>query len=317
MNKIYLDWGRRKPHVIIRPTNSPEQIEWVPEEITTEELTKLEPHEIYIETGCPYFVKYQLLQAGHRVYQIDGKITKWERTSLDLPKTDEIDATLIGMFEQSEPALFKELTEKDKQRLYLQFLVGQLDRYTRQCTRLKNTDSSLVAEFNKHDEYIEQSINFLEERKEQLLSRISPLTYDEMKLLKDIKGVGPVLIADICAWANPDDFHCLTDYLLTIGYKAIYKRNKQGKLVKMKKACRTKAKRTFWQITDSFVKQRTPYWRELYDKRKQEFKEKYPDYRPGKINGMAYNRVSTQFAKHVYKLFHEGQRLKTSNLGDS
>jgi len=97
------------------------------------------------------------------------------------------------------------------------------------------------------------------------------------KYLKFIKGIGPILAGGLISYFDPYKAEHASSFWR---YAGLHVEN--GKAPKRKHGKKLgynpKAKVLCWKIGDSFIKQRTPFYREIYDKAKERENEKlnYP-----------------------------------------
>jgi len=96
------------------------------------------------------------------------------------------------------------------------------------------------------------------------------------EFLKNIKGLGPILCGALLAYFDPRKAQHASGFWK---YAGLHVEN--GKAVKRKKGQRIdynpKVKVLCWRVGDSFLKQRTPFYREIYDEAKIEETRKLND----------------------------------------
>lgn len=100
------------------------------------------------------------------------------------------------------------------------------------------------------------------------------------KFLGRIKGVGPVLSANLIKSFG----YCRSLYTVSALWKVCGMHVVDGNAPKLKRGKKIKwspkLRTLCWKISDSFVKQRTPYYRQLYDRRKRKELERTDDNKP-------------------------------------
>ena len=107
-----------------------------------------------------------------------------------------------------------------------------------------------------------------------------------------IRGLGQRLWLGILVTANPANFKCLSAYLrfcgLTSEVMATHKYNRHAKML-------------YHMLAEEVMKLKDVKFRAIYDKCKEDIREKYPDYTKGHVHNAALNRTSTFLAKEIYK----------------
>lgn len=91
--------------------------------------------------------------------------------------------------------------------------------------------------------------------------------------LRGIKGIGPILSGGLIAWFNPHKAPHASSFWKYAGLHVV-----EGKAVKREKGVKLgfsiKLRSLMWKIGKSFIKARTPFYRELYDEAKDKENEK-------------------------------------------
>lgn len=255
------------------------------------------------EEGGGDTYKLQARRAGHEVFTIPGKQIKDYRDELGLAKSDDADAVIIGRFAQHYPERFYQFQELDDITARIAILFKERLDTEKTLVRTKNRLFALKIrlELINLDGHKERVIK----RKENVIKALEQEFNDQTKLLlrevekhplnsyfEGIKGVGPVtaagLIATIKRASRFDDRYSLRHYAGMVKKKGHQNFNHP-------------LKRALYFFSTEIIKQKTPFWRQLYDSMKVYYKDKHPDWKKGHINNYAMKFVETKFLDSVYK----------------
>jgi len=250
---------------------------------------------LVIEAGAPVSVTYRLCRLCP-TYAIDPQRVANLRKDKGLSpykngvEDDLVDAQLIYELGQDGA---KPLTIDDD-RLKLVYLYHQFMYMQRAGMKVRQVAAAAQKHFGQTSNptlrIMEFNAESYEAQCEELKHTIERLAPTAPPSIGQLKGIGKWLWAGIIITANPMLFHTKAAYRKYIGLvdrKSInYKFNRN-------------ASRTYWLCADSFIKQRTPGWREIYDKAKEELasREKYTH-----PHGGATNRLMTAFANYVFEV---------------
>lgn len=270
-------------------------------------LQNKKPTQFYFEEGGGDTYKLQARRAGHEIFTIPGKRIKDYRNALGLNKSDAADAVILGKFAQHHPEKFYQFQELDEITARIAILFKERLDTEKTLVRTKNRLFALklrleLINLDGHKIKVIQ-------RKEQVIKALEQEFSDQTKLLlrevkkhplndyfENIKGVGPAtaagLIATIKRASRFDDRYSLRHYAGMVKKKG--DQNFKHPL-----------KRALYFFCTSIIKNRTPFWRELYDNTKIYYKDKHPDWRKGRIDNYAMKFVETKFLDSVYKKMRE------------
>jgi predicted RNA-binding protein YlxR (DUF448 family) len=295
--EVYLDWGIRKPHVVLLPDGKTYRVKTIGDMeellVKSSEVVKSGKILIFTEAGIPHNFVYQLIQKGYGVYICRTKTTKEFRGNRG--KNDEADARLLKEIHQIQPDAFRQLMEPEQRESELKYHMGCYLHFMKACISFKNKQQAFEREFGEKEAYSEV-IKILKAKKSDALKKVKPLIIKELNKVKDIKGIGLCLLAGLLATAHPKRFQSLSKYLAYCGYKESSWQRGKGNYNRL-------AKSFAWQITNSIIRHRDTKFYPLYLKFKKDLKEKDPNYENGRIHGMAMNRVSTFLLKELYRKF--------------
>lgn len=291
---IYIDWGRKTSHIL-------GESEEEPCEVPSLELPKHVPKgsRLFMEHGCPYGIKANLLNHDCIVFEIDGKLTKKKREELGWKKTDTNDVLAIRLLHQDDSSLFVPLEEKKHLRIRKRSLMDAYLQYEKILVVCKN---KLQANFFEGipEDANKQLIELLESLKKPLKKKIEQTFSEEYRIIGQIKGIGALLVGKLLAYADPCDFPSKQAYLKYCGLTAESYNNKKGEPGKGKFS--RNARKALWLMQESVIKQRKndPRYYELYQKIRDDLREKFPEDPNYRNNQRARNRVSTFLAKEIY-----------------
>lgn len=251
---------------------------------------------VTIESGAPLSVVYRLCRLTS-VYTVDpGEVAK-ERKNRGLPKykfgveDDMVDARIIFALAGGHDVRSPLKLDDDRLRLiylYHQFLYAQ--RAWLKTQQLKkairrhfgNDDNATLFLLSCHEGEYERRLESL--RKE--IERLAPRPPDS---IARIKGMSKWLWAGIVITADPRLFPTKSAYRKYLG---LMDRNN------INHKFNRNARRAYWLVIDSFLKQNTLVWRELYDDYKAQLAARKGYTHP---HGGALNRVATKFADFVWE----------------
>lgn len=261
-------------------------------------------HSFYIEEGGGDTFKLLALKHGHKVFTTPGKKVKDFRDKLDLPKTDEGDAAIIGMLAKEQPHEFYEYQEDDINTLKICLLSREYGKLVEDSTRSKN---QLFALKNKMELLASEKAvkKVIEKRKNTIkalgkeITAIQGLLLKQIKqhpfwinCLKDVKGVGPVtaagIIGSVRRFSRFPNKYSLRHFAGMITKKDNCAYNRY-------------LKQALFNFVEGIIKSRTQPWRKIYDSIKGYYKEKHADWKPGKVNAFAKKFVQTKFLDMLYK----------------
>lgn len=299
LKKVFVDWAVKKPHKV-----------YVNNEITDMDSTKLislNPSEVYLESGCPNRLLFKLLEKGHKVFVVDGKLVKKARKHgiIELEKSDIVDVELIKKLAESSHN-FRELEQKEKKQIELKYWMSVYNQLTKDSVRIQHIIKSFQREFLTEPPPLYQTLlSSLEKQKKEILDKTVPLVEDETLLFSHIKGVGKRYIAGLLAVADPRNFKTLSMYLLYCGHK-------EDSFKKTHKYSR-QAKSLVWQMVKQLIMAKDENYYKAYLMFKKYLAEKHPDFSKGKINGMAMNRVGSFLLKEFFDVL-KGFSLNEKNM---
>ena len=287
--KVFIDWSINKGFVLLRNDGKIE---------TVQELNFEPDTEVYIESSCPKFLLYNLIDKGCKIFLIQSQETAHLREELKIKKTDENDTKILQLLYQKDPTLFKDMQFQDKNKIKLKFIIGKFEVLTKVIASFKIRTYWAEKEYGEFD-FLKPQIKSLEKEKIKLILSVRPLLTKESELIQ-IKGISTTLIARLLAQAHPRDFPTLSRWLAYCGYKGYMKKRwEKGK----GKRPNFVAKTALGFMSRSVLMHHNPTYRPLYDKCKLRYQTEHPDWTKGKIHGKALNVVATYIAKEFwYKL---------------
>lgn len=273
--------------------------------------------DFYFEEGGGDSFKLLARRKGHRVYTVPGKKTKEYRENVGLEKSDEADVVIIGRIAKIQPGEFYQFRELDDITARIAILFKERadteEDLVRQKCKLFALQSrlELINLDGCKDKVIERKENIINALQKEFELQ-SKLLGKEVKkhpvwtnYLKDIKGVGAAvgagLIARIKRASRFTDKYSLRHFAGMITKKG----NSQFD---------HKLKKALYHFTEEIIKQRTPFWREMYDSRKEDYRKKHPSWSKGKVNNFAKKFVQTMFLDSVYKEMTKIERDATRDM---
>lgn len=124
------------------------------------------------------------------------------------------------------------------------------------------------------------------------------------KFLSLIKGIGPILAGGLLSYFNPYEAEHASSFWRYAGLHVVNgkaPRRERGKKI----SYNPKAKVLCWKISDSFIKQRTPFYRDIYDKAKNRENEKLGNPLENPENCPHYKECLQKLKKRAQKLGRE------------
>jgi len=125
--------------------------------------------------------------------------------------------------------------------------------------------------------------------------------------LKGIRGIGPILSGGLISWLDPAKAKHISSFWKYCGLHV-----KDGHAVKRQKGIHLdynpKAKLLCWKIADSFIKQRTPFYRDLYDQTKIEDASKLGNPQENPENCPQYSECVKRLGKTASRLKRESKK---------
>lgn len=283
---IAVDWSHTKNYAICSGLDT--------KIVDNNKLLELAKGEkVVIEEGAPLITLFKLSRIS-QLYSIPNTVVIEERRKRGLNEhksgieDDLLDAKLIyELSSNGYPIRKVDITDSQFKLvdLYHQFIYAE-----KSYKRLNNLLLSMRRQFgdiSKNDTYFQLSIH-----KDEMEHRINSLKKDIEKLAPEppsefvqIKGVGKWLWSSIYVIANPKLFPSKQSYRKFCGLvdrnSIDYKFNRQ-------------ARRIYWNIVDCLIKNKNPYWSELYYKFRENVNN-HPD-------GVSRNRVATKFANYMWEV---------------
>ena len=304
--KVFVDWSFTKGYEIIYEENGVITKNFSPE------LNVPQSSEIYVETGCPKHLLYQLVEKKHKVFVCDGRDIKTLRDKTKIKKSDENDVFLINKLYHENPDKFTELTKPNENEIRLDYLMGKYEQLTKTVKSLRVRKKFMEREYGKFGEY-KNIIETLGDEKQRLLSLALPLVRYEYDEMKHIKGIGTTLVVRLLALAHPKKFSTLSKYLIYCGYKGcVLDRFTKGK----GKRPNYEAKGLLHFMAMETMMLRDLIYRKVYDECKVRYSEENPDWTKTHVHNKALNIVATLIAKEFwYKLHSVGaEKSQTKSL---
>lgn len=166
---------------------------------------------------------------------------------------------------------------------------------------------------------IDEVLNELEEAMKGFGLAANPDVWRWMTSLKGIKTrlAAPIMaqIDDIAKFSNISKLWRFAGYAVIDGKR---ERPEPG----MKSHYNRRLKSTCYLCSKSFVMNRTPFYRELYDGEKVRLRQLYPEkvkennhfkYTDGHINNMALRKISKVFLAHIWIIWRQSEGLPLTN----
>lgn len=286
---VYVDFGVRKPHMIL--------VDRAREPVTVKRLRDigLRSCRIYLEEGCPRHELYEVLK-DNQVFTINGRFVNALRVETGKIKSDFNDVFLIRELAQERPQAFRILTPHEKQQIDDEIAYAYYYRLTRLVATLKNHRKSFLRQFGQVPPQLEVALGTLQRE------RLKAAYYFEKRFEKlaralDIRGLGYLTVGAISAKANPKRFRSLQAYLRYCGLRAEARASGNYD---------HRIKGIYHQFGRDVIMHRDGTFYPLFLEIKANLRKRFPDYRKGKIDGMARNRLATLLAKHIYRTLQDG-----------
>lgn len=305
MTKYFVDWARSKAVMVVDESGNVREM--TAKEMITEgdKPAFSEGDEIYLETGFSAKVMYRLLDGGCVVHRVPGRKIKELRSGKE--KTDIDDAFLIKQAYEEYPEWFSVVEKPSGSERKLRRLYTMYRQVTRDIVRFKNIAQGHEWEFDiKGDVAYGDAIKNLETLKKDVFKQMKPFVKEELRRfrkLKGIKGIGPMLLAQLLAIAHPRNFETLSKYLAYCGCKAstFYKEfdpetgkgNGRGKH-------NWEAKVIGYLMAKCVLRAKDPCLEKWYYGIKERFHEEHPEWSDGICHGKAMNRLRTYIMKEIY-----------------
>ena len=319
MNTLSFDWATKKAFTYYDPQK--DKVKELANRIEAfkEFVESLEEKTICLfEAGGSDTLKLMLYREGHVVGTVPGKKARDFRDEMGYEKSDEKDPkTLYEYYEREKcncfceksthllPFPFLQFSEQDSKLAEIKILFRSHEDMKKDMVREK---LKLIAFKHKHelinangsiDKFIQYKNDSIEAKekdvcllKKELGEKLKefPIWND---VLKDQKGIGPVIAAGLLAELGGREFKddgSLKHYCGMIPKKESYQFNRYVKNI-------------LFHFTEGVIKHRVPVYREFYDEMKRYYLEKHPDWRPGKVNNFAKKAVSVKFLLDFWKLY--------------
>lgn len=291
--KYFLDWARTKDVAMVAEDGS-EQL------VMVKQLTFEEGDEIYIESGFSNRVIEDLMVQGCTVYCIDAHTASEHRT--EEKKSDIEDARWLHILYSNQPDLFVQVQPLSDEDRELKRLYAMYRQVTRDIVRFKNIRTSMQWEHGKTA--YGAAIADLGVFKKEIFKEMKPLIKDDLKKVRElgIKGIGPMLFAQLMAVAHPKNFSSKSKYLAYCGCKArtFYKTFENG-VGRGRGRFNRNAAMIGYLIADAVIRATDPKYYQFYLEVKEKFKQDNPEWPNGVCHGKAKNRLRTMLMKEVYQ----------------
>ena len=308
MKKILsIDWAHEQDKIVIY--DGKKVLSKLPED--------LGKGDIVVTENMPHKMVLPLIKQNVNVLRCSTNKSAELREKLGLEKTDVNDAKIIYMLYQQQSECFREYKGDMK-------LVSLYSAY-------KNIQHNKVAFKNCSWALEDEDLDVIEEKMLEMekifLKRAEKEAnkYDiYTKFLKDIKGLGPSLSAGLIAYTGDiERFANVSKLWKYFGYDV-----RNGEAPKKKRgepsSWHHKARSLMFLVSDQFIKQRTPVYREIYDiekerqlKRHQEGgcekcnKQKTAN-KPGHPDAMARRKAIKIFLQHYWVSYRKLKGLPTN-----
>lgn len=268
-------------------------------------------HFFYLEESGGDTFKLIALKNGHRVFTIPGKKVKEKREQLCISESDENSAKVIGILAKEHPEEFYKYQKLDITILKVSVLFSEYYKIVEDRTRKKNQLHAFKhkLELLTPEKEVKKVINTRKSTIKSLDKEVSAIQKQLLKLLKEsplwarylknIKGVGVVtaagIIGSVKRFSRFPSKSSIRHFAGMIPKKGNYDYSRQ-------------LKQALYNFVQGIIKNKTPYWREMYDNIKVYYKEKHPDWKPGRVDAYAKKFVQTKF---LYKLWIEGTKIES------
>jgi len=296
---LAIDWAHTKDFAIYDGKTA-ELIPW------TEVIKRVKGQDkAVIEHGAPLLYLYRIAKIVP-TYTILPNFTAKERTRLGLEKSDLTDVKIIydlasknGLGEETAldgidawVAIPFSLLKLDDSKLRLIYLYHQFLYSLKAQIATNNLAKCMKRHFGDIENptlfLLSQHIDEFELRCQNLRKEIEKLAPEPPDKIIKIRGISKWLWCGIIIFADPRLFETKSAYRKWCGLmdrKSInYKFSRN-------------ASRIYYLCADSLMTQRTPYWREIYDRTKEELSNREGYTHP---HSGAMNRLMTAFANFVF-----------------
>lgn len=273
---------------------------------------------IYIETGMPYAMIYELIKNNNKVFLVDSQKLHSLRTEEDF-KSDENDVLLLKNMVLQKKIIGRDITNEYIRYHQLKPLQTIYELLTRTSVRIQNIKKAFDREHEKslisikQNLVLDQQVDAIGKQKEIIAKEMKKEFSSDVKKL-NVKGISTALLGQILTIAHPNLFHCKSAYLCYSGLKKL-DHNKYNRNLKS----------LFYLCADETIKHRSDYFRNMYDKMKSDrkkdkiFHEKYETLKLNHENKkkthfitfdsylekVVRNRLSTLIAKRIYEVFKD------------
>lgn len=292
--KVFIDWSIKKGYLVLADNNGQNEIK------NFETLNFVPETEVYIESGCPKFLLYTLIDKDCKIFVVQGKETARLRSHLKHEKTDENDVKVLQLLYKENSLLFVEIQKPNINEIKLKYLMGKYEILTKILTGFKNQSKSAEKEYGSFD-FLKLHIKDLEKEKLKIIKSVQPLISTEMSKIS-IRGINTTLIARLLSQKHPKYFSTLSRWLAYCGYKGyMLKRNQKGK----GKRPNYTLKSILYLMATQTIKCKDPNYSKLYYQCKEKIAKEHLDWIKGKIHGKVLNIVATFIAKEFWKKLHK------------
>ena len=261
----------------------------------------------FLEAGAPKVLfLYPLLDVGN-VYLVPGKKIKSYREEKKIEKTDKNDVELIKEYYLKYPSEFIKL---EKEQLELAIIFSKYNYLTKELVRLKNSESAFGKEFGEKNILFENIIKELEKEKNKIIKSSLKSLIQHCKKI-GIKGLGPVLLGQYLAFADPRRFHSLSAWRNYLGLSASKRYKDPSKGFYKKNLVKNPFGGLNYQFGMSLLKSKDP----LYYKLKEDMLKRFPENKKRGYKMMIYMKVMNRLVsirlKGVYEYFKSLESMET------
>jgi hypothetical protein len=260
---------------------------------------------VILEDGCPVSLILDIANEGNPVLLISNKATKRYRAEHGIPKSDEVDATIIWKLANSGEKLTR--AKPDPERLELRFLYRQFLRYQKTRIAVGNTQKNYsryygtkeLASCNPSPDDTtpyDSAKDALKRAEYALMKKASRLVSTgqskSMPPQPPIKGLADRIWVGILATANPVDFKCKSSYLRFCGLTQDVRKSENYN---------RRAKKLYHMLAEKVWYYENKDFRPIYDQCKADIHDKHPDYDEKHLHFAALIRTATYLAKYVFE----------------
>lgn len=289
---VYIDWSRKKPFAV----KVGKEIKSIKTSEISEFLKNLKEKEdtIVMEASCPKTRLYSIIDSGFKIYLCNTDFLK--KTKGVKSPSDEDSVGMIEEGFKKYPEKFRLLTKLEKEEIEKVATIKKYIHFVKDSVRFQLRQLAYDLEYGEKDVY-KEILEILKGKRKNYLKLIKPLFKEEISIFDDIKGVGPVTVAQLLCVAHPKKFKNVGRFLAYCGYKERSWRNGTNKYDRL-------AKTTGWLMSNGVIRAKDEKYYPLYLEIKEALRKKYPEYSKGKTNGMAICRLSTLILKEIYHRLH-------------